>query len=195
MSPYHESKLSKTLHKIDVTLKPTRYDRELYMFNNTLDNETKYHKILNFHPIKLGEVTIEKNGMIVPFEDMDKQIDEYYNKHFKLNYGQKDYGMDKIVQLYIDGLVWTFEHYFNDYDEKRHRDYAKTWTYNYEFAPLLTQIYQNLKKNRSNPNYIEKIFTRVNSKKVERKDYFNSVEHLLYTSPGYNESYIPVWMI
>ena len=90
--------------------------------------------------------------------------------------------MERLVREYIDGLIWVFDFYFNNFDEDENRKFGHVWFYPYNHAPLLTQIYYYLKENKDFS--IIKRQQKIKEYLIPRKDYFNCLEHLMYVSPA-----------
>jgi 5'-3' exonuclease len=178
---FHKTNLEKSLDYLDPNLKITEYDEEIYKFDNMLD---EYTKGLNAYSLNLGYVGVDPNTYTWKTEKIQKSVQKYYNEFFGIDdINIKNPKMKALIQDYIDGLIWVFEFYFNQFDIKENRDLADIWHYKYTHAPLLTQIYHFLKSKENESDYYEKITDRLYKSKVNRKDYFNCIEHLMYVSP------------
>jgi 5'-3' exonuclease len=177
---FHKRNIEKSVDRIDPKLKITRYDEELYAFEHMLDD---YNKKLNAGNLKLGYISVDPNTYTFKTDKIVKSVSQYYDDFFGIkNISTNNPKLKKLIDNYFEGLVWVFEYYYNKFDENYHRDYANVWYYKYSHAPLLTQIYHHLKEEGN--GYINKITNNLNVFKVERPNYFNSLEHLMYVSPN-----------
>jgi len=176
---YHKIKLEKKLDYIDTKLKITPYDEEVYKLDNMLD---EYTKKLNAQELDLGFIDVDLHTYTFKSEKISKGVSRYYKTFFDIDNleGKK---MDDLVQKYIDGLIWVLNWYFNNYDINYNRNNANTWYYPYTQAPLTFQIYKHLEKNDKDKDYIKKISDRLNKYWVDRYEFFNSLEQLMYVSP------------
>lgn len=169
---FYQIKLSKTLNYLEENMKPTKYDEEVMRFESMLD---EYREMLDAKPVNLGKTYIEKDYLKT--NKVYDEVKQYYDDFF----GVKDINGKKIkevTQEYIDGLVWVFNHYYGDLD----RGKVSTWYFPYNKAPLMTQIYDVV--NKHDNDYFTKILERLKKKEVLRKDYFNTVEQLMYVTPA-----------
>nr|QBK88539.1 MAG: XRN 5'-3' exonuclease [Mimivirus LCMiAC01] len=176
---YHQMKLDKKLDYIDPKLKITPYDKEIYKLDNMLD---EYAKKLNAQELDFGYIGLDTRTYTFKSEKISKGVSRYYKTFFDIDNleGKK---MDDLVQNYLDGFIYVFEQYYNHYDIEFHRHNANTWFYPYTHSPLTTQIYKHLEKNDKDKNYIKKISDRLNKYWVDRSEFFNSLEQLMYVSP------------
>ena len=179
---YHHTNLEKKLDSIDRGLKITKYDEEVYKFENMLD---EYQKKLNAYTLNLGYIKIDPHSYIWKSEKVEKGVKRYYSEFFgltgELNNNNKQ--LTTILQSYIDGLVWVFEYYFNHFDIKENQSNAYTWFYPYTHAPLLTQLSNYLKVKANDKAYLSNIGKKVMSYKVPMKQYFTPLEQLMYVTP------------
>lgn len=173
---YHRTTLEKSLDHLDPNLKITKYDEEVYQLNRMLDD---YVKKLNSSAINLGYITLDPTTYVLKSEPIIKGINRYYKDYFEID-DLKGSKMKSVAHSYVEGLIWVFEYYFNNYNEKNHRLYANTWFYKYSKAPLLTQIYHYL---RDNQKEVINIKTDLQKYTVNREDYFNCLEQLMYVTP------------
>ena len=81
--------------------------------------------------------------------------------------------MDK----YLEGLVWVFDYYFNN--EKTTN--VDVWYYSYSHSPLLQDIFQYL--NKQSKDYISYKVNEFKKYQVSFENFFNPIEHMMYTSP------------
>ena len=136
------------------------YDKELFKFNNMLD---EYYIKFNAQPLKLDK----------------EHIEDYYSAYFDIklykdNVLTKD--AHKVMEDYFQGLLWVFDYYFNL------TDYVNTWYYPYERAPLMTHLLEYLDSIKQSD--VDKLFDGLDEFHVEKlKSYWNPVEQLIYVSP------------
>ncbi len=178
---HHRKKLEKSLEYLDPNLKITKYDQELYKFENMLD---EYTKKLNAYSLNLGYVSVDPNTYSWKTEKIDKGVKRYYAEFFNIrNISISSPEMQKLVHSYLQGLVWVFEYYFNNFNLEENSQVADTWFYEYSHAPLLSQIYEFLKTKTNNSTYIENISQGLLKFKVPRAEFFKTLEHLMYVMP------------
>jgi hypothetical protein len=91
--------------------------------------------------------------------------------------------MEKLIEDYIEGLIWVFDFYFNNFNIEENRLNADHWYYEHSHGPLLTQIYYFLKNKSGNQTYLDGLQKNLDKYKVKRDEFFNSLEHLMYVSP------------
>jgi len=177
---FHSIKLEKTLDSIDPNLPITEYDKEFYKFNNMLDH---YVKKFRAHTLNLGYITVDHHTYTFKSEKIEKGVQRYYKNFFNIeNINIKNPQLQNVIKEYLDGLIWVFNYYFNDFDINQNRLYVNTWYYKYTHAPLLTQIYHYLRY-MNNQNIINETFSRLKKNIVKMVDFFNCLEHLMYVSP------------
>lgn len=144
----------------------TVYDRELFKLDNMLDQYTTYFnaQLTDISKISVINQNSKLNLYIEPFIESTKR---YYTTKF--------HGTDikTVVRKYLEGLVWVFNYYFNDY---KLINKPNLWYYEYDHAPLLTSITKHFLDNDikkfSDYDYETNI-----------KLYFNPFEHFVYVSP------------
>nr|QBK89117.1 MAG: XRN 5'-3' exonuclease [Mimivirus LCMiAC02] len=177
---YHKMKLEKKLDYLDPNLKITPYDEEVYKLDNMLD---EYKKKLNAQELNLGYIDVDLRTYTFKSEKIVKSVSRYYKTFFDID-DVKGKKMDDLVQNYIEGFLWVLNWYYNNYDIEFNRHNANTWYYKYRRAPLASQIYWHLKKNNEDKDYIKKISDNLEKEYwVDRSEYFNSLEQLMYVSP------------
>lgn len=175
---FHKTNFKNSLQYIDLKLTPTEYDREIYKFEHMLD---EYQDKLNSHELELGKISLDKYSLTWKAEKIETGVKRYYNDFFNIkDIHHKNEHMEKLLQSYVKGLIWVFEYYFNNFDPDK---YTSVWTYSYLRAPLLTQIYYYMNDNKNNQNFIKNMTSEVNMSFIDKKHYFNPIEHLMYVSP------------
>jgi 5'-3' exonuclease len=160
-----------------------KYDKEVYLFNNMLDN---YAKILRNKPIVLVNNTDPPEKTISEYYKLFFDIDDYQfiqSKHELTNNNEK---LDNVIYNYLEGLVWTFEYYYNESSN------VSTWYYKEEKAPILRDIYLFINKNKNIFDIINKNLEKYKITNI--KNFFNPVEQLMYVLPynKYNKEIIPI---
>ena len=177
---HHKFNLEKSLNKLDHELKITKYDEEIYKLDNMLD---EYNKKLNATSLDLGYIAIDPQKYIWKTEKIEKGIERYYKDFFNIDINIKNYeasGMNKILNNYIEGLVWVFNYYYDIDTEISYK--PSIWFYKYTHAPLISQLYYFLKT--QNQNYIETLKNNLNKYAIEsNNEYFKPLSHLMYVSP------------
>lgn len=129
------------------------YEKELYKFEHMLDN---YQVKFNATPLQLTENNLNK----------------YYETYFDVKISKSD----PIMADYLEGLLWTFSHYYND------QYYINNWYYKHERAPLLKHLSAYVDK-LSREDFTN-VTTNLSIYKVKNlKSYWNPVEQLIYVSP------------
>ena len=175
---FHQTNFKNSLKYLDVELIPTQYDKEIYKFEHMLD---EYQDKLNSHELELGKISLDKYSFTWKAEKIEVGVKNYYNEFFGIdNIDHTDKQMEKLLKSYITGLIWVFEYYFNNFNPDK---YTSVWTYPYLRAPLLKQIYHYLNNNKTTTNFIDNITQKVNESFIEKINYFNTIEHLMYVSP------------
>jgi 5'-3' exonuclease len=172
---HHMQNLTKSLHYLDASLPVTAYDKEIYKFENMLD---EYTQKLNAHSLNLGYVSVHPKSYIWKTEKIDRGVRRYYAEFFDINdinVTGKD--MRELLDSYIEGLVWVFDYYYN----KPTKNKADTWFYKYTHAPLLTQLYMHLKT--QGDNYIMSMLDNIKQYKVPEEEFFKTLEHFMYVMP------------
>lgn len=136
------------------------YEKEVYQFEHMLDN---YYIKLNAEPLKLSK----------------KDIEGYYEKYFRIKIikdGKLTKESMKLMEDYIEGMLWVFNYYIND------KTYINKWYYKHERTPLLEHILMFL--NTIDEEYFNNIFNNLETFQVyDLKEYFNPIEQLIYVSP------------
>lgn len=191
-SDHHRNNLEKSLDYLDPNLKITKYDEEMYKFDNMLD---EYSKKLNSYSLNLGYVKIDTKTFTWKTEKIVKGVKRYYAEFFGItgDISLNNKEMTKVIESYITGLMWVFEYYFNNFDIGYNRQHAYTWFYEYTHAPLLSQIYQFLYSKKNVKNYLLNICDDVLKETARMDEYFNPLEHLMYVSPAKSPAMINIF--
>lgn len=180
---FHRDKLEKTLENLDPGLRITPYDEEVFKFENMLD---EYRDMFRADTLNLGYVKVDTKRYMWFGEKITKSIARYYHDFFgikgELNMDNKD--LTRVVEKYVEGIMWVFEHYFNHNSIKDNREVAQLWYYPYSKAPLFKQIYDFMKMKTDDPKYLEKLGKKVFSQSVPMEEFFNCLEHYMYTAPA-----------
>lgn len=188
---FHRDRLKRSLEYLGPNTEPTKYDIEMYKFNNMFD---EYRSKLDAKRLNLGYISVDPRTNTWKSEKIVEGVQRYYKEFFNISGSldtNKNPKLKSLVKEYLEGLVWVFEYYYNNFSEKYNRGYSDTWFYSYRSSPLLTQIYSYLDKNRDR-SIIKGITNELTKYRVDKKGYFNCLEHLMYTSPAPNiKSLIP----
>jgi hypothetical protein len=86
--------------------------------------------------------------------------------------------------------MWVFDYYYNSFDTTFYSKKSSDWYYKHERAPLLTQICNYFKKNKSNRELLTNYTKKVEQSYIYNSEYFNCVEQLMYVSPAKNIKWI-----
>ena len=171
---YHQSKLKASLDHLDANLTILEYDKEIYKMENMLDEY--FHKF-NAYKLQIGMITLDPNHLSWKSEKIIDGVKRYYNEFFDIEeISMKNKSMYNLVENYVKCLLSVFEYYYNWYDEKENRLNAQTWYYEYNKAPLMTQIYDYLNTLTDFENLNVMNYT-------ERENFFNPLEQLMYVTP------------
>jgi len=137
------------------------YQKELYKFEKMLD---EYYVKFNAGPLRLSK------DKIVP----------YYQKYFDVKlYDDKNHlthGANKVMEEYLEGLLWVFNSYYND------RTYVNIWYYPHERTPLLSDFVSYI--DSIDRDHFQKIYQSLPKYYVKKlSTYFNPLEQLCAVSP------------
>lgn len=182
---FHKTNLERSLAKIDPKLKITKYDEEIFKLDNMLD---EYAKKLNASSLDLGYVSIDQKTYVWKSEKIENSVKRYYYDFFSLNnIDVKNPEMSKMLNEYIEGLMWVFKYYYtNDIGTN---NIPSMWFYKYTHAPLVTQLYYFMKN--QNKDYIANTFNGLVKYEIKSSnDFFKPKEHLMYVSPINSYPYI-----
>jgi 5'-3' exonuclease len=174
-SDFHQEKLAKTLDYLGPNMKITKYDEEIYKFDNMFD---EYQKKLSAYKLNLGYVSIDPKTYTWKTAKIVDSVKRFYKEYFNIDdINVKHKKMKDLIYEYVRGLLWVFNFYFNGFNEDDNRRFGDAWFYPYNYAPLMTQIHEYLMT-------ISDLDTDFDEFKVPRQEYFNCLEHLMYVSPA-----------
>jgi len=154
--------------------KTTEYDIEIYKLEHMMD---KYKNMFNANSLRLGFVGIDPRKYVWISEKIATGVDRYYRDFFDISLNSSK--LDTVMNEYLEGLIWVFDYYFN-----RHSNLTSYWFYRYSHAPLLTQLYNFLK--RQHGDYVSNTIAKINKYWIPAKDYFQPMQHLIYITPVKN---------
>lgn len=175
---FHMMKLEKIIDSIDPDLIITNFDKEIYKFDNMLD---EYKQRLNHQPLDLGLVFIDPKTYTWKSEKIQKSVKNYYNQSFGVtDISIDNHKMFKLLSSYIEGFIWVMNYYYN---LQFHQENADVWFYQYNNAPLLTQLYYFMKNKNKEPNYLLNLELSLDQYKVNVENFFNQIENLFYVTP------------
>jgi 5'-3' exonuclease len=180
---FHQERLENSVKRVDKNWPVTKYDKESYLFQNMLE---EYTDRLNAGPINLGYVWIDPTTYTWKTEKIVEGVERYYEEFFGItDISIENEEMEKVLDTYLEGLVWVFEFYFNKLDANENKKWADRWFYRWSKAPLLTQLYRYMKKKSTeDPEYLEGVATNLKEYLIERDLYFNTLEHFMYVTPA-----------
>ena len=182
---FHTNLLQKSLDNLEVGTRITPYDEELYKFKNMVD---EYKDKMKQSTIDVGYIYISPDSFVFKTEDINKSIKVFYDDFFGIkDLDIKSKKIRDLVSSYIDGFVWCFEYYFNNYNIEEHHKLAHTWFFDYPRSPLLKQIYEfvlDVSREKDGKEYLEKAGEKLRKDfMVERKKFFSVLEQMMYVSP------------
>ncbi len=159
-------------------LRLTKYDIELYKFDNMTD---EYQKKLHAYHHDTGHISLDlENHCWIRQQKIVKHESTTLNR-------------DQVINSYLEALMWVFQSYFNSYDDDETK-FGDMWYYSLINAPFINEIIEYLNKNSNNPNFINQIYSGLSQYKIERTKYFTPIQQLLYVTPPFENSdlkYIP----
>jgi 5'-3' exonuclease len=129
---------------------------KLYAPNNFLERhkrkrcfeEDEYKKELwKMDNLKNKSEKEEKDNLQLGIDDKDIWKYRYYEYHFKVS-GQQDKFIDKLVIMYLDGIKWVSEYYFNECPDWK-------WSYLCHYAPFISDIARFIKEKNIDLNNIK----------------------------------------
>ncbi len=170
---FHQDKIKTFGHEVI-----TEYDKEVYQFENMLDN---YREKLSAYPVDLGRIWLGKKSWAWEAEKIERGVERFYYSYFGIDKMNRT-KLDNLMYEYMFGIFWVFNYYYNEYDDKMLQT-VSTWYYPHHKSPLMTQLYSYL--NRANlKELIKKLMTDLIKTRVNRIDFFNCIEQFMYVSPA-----------
>lgn len=159
----------------------TNYDKEYYLFSEMLDG---YKDKLNYEQLNIVNMEEKEEKTIKKYYEEVFKIDDYEFIESKHGVKKRSKKLDKVIHDYVEGLLWTFNYYYNEFPN------IINWYYKWENAPLLRDIYIYL---RDNDTILDDINKGLDKYYVEEKDFFNPLEQLMYNTPKTrdNEELVP----
>ena len=152
----------------------TKFDKEYYVFSNMLDH---YSKILKNEPLNLVNMTDNPEKTLGNYYKLFFDVDNYKfveNKH-SIRKGVQSTKLEEGIKQYIEGLIWTFNYYYNETNN------VSKWFYDLERAPILRDIFIYI---QNNPNCLRQAYNDLKAFDiVSLKDFFSPVEQLMYITP------------
>lgn len=145
--------------------KKNNYDIDVYKLENRLDN---YIHKLNAHKIQFGKVKLNLDSYTLENQSFNDSMKQYYDDFFT------NYDVSDIADKYIEGIIWSFEYYFNNSIDI---EFANLWVYKYHKAPLLHDVCNLLNK-------IDLDKFDLSQYHVDRSKYINHFQQLLYVVPA-----------
>lgn len=157
----------------------TKFDKEYYIFSNMLDH---YSKMLKNEPLNLVNMKDDPNKTLGNYYKLFFDVDKYKfieNKH-SIREGVQTMKLQNGIKKYIEGLIWTFNYYYNETNN------VSKWFYDGERAPILRDIYIYIK---NNPKCLKKAYNDLKTFEITSlKEFFSPVEQLMYITPKTNEN-------
>lgn len=157
----------------------TKYDKEYYIFSNMLDH---YSLILKNKPLNLVNMTDNPKKTLSNFYKKFFNIDEYnfIENKYSIKKGVQTNKLENCIKRYIEGLMWTFNYYYNETNN------VSNWFYDGERAPILRDIYIYL---YNNPSSLEQAYNDLKIYDIDSlKNYFSTIEQLMYITPRIEEN-------
>lgn len=188
-SKYHLEKIKRFMPSSSMMV--TDMDRELYEYEFMLG---KYRNIMNASDDKIGICELKYvNNQYIYIYDSFKNIQ---NNFYKLYSDKSDTSIlsnrknpkdsiNNMCEKYIEGVLWVYDFYYKKNDIKYNYNNVSTWFYEGHISPLITDIYEYLKKNQ-HTDIFNDITRNISKKIVNREKFFDSVYHYLYVTPKNN---------
>ena len=134
------------------------YDKEKILFENMLDEY--YTKLNKNYELPLGNPD-------VPFEDGKAK---YYNDFFK------DIDLSLVIKMYIDGLQWVLDYYFNGITYNK-------WFYMFDKSPLIQDIIMYLDEVEDSSIFENSKEGLVKCCSLSLTEQLTPLEQLIYITP------------
>ena len=165
--------ISKSYHIKNIT----NYDIECFKLKNSLDG---YRNIFNRDKYNIGQIHIDFNKC-----ELKKSFEKDIYDNYVFAFGEKNIeNHEKIVQRYLESVIWTFDYYYNNYDIDNNFNYASIYMYKYNRAPIIKHICEII-KNKNN-NYLNLIHEKIKKYYIPRNKFYNCYEQIIYISPVFD---------
>ncbi len=177
----HKQKLDATREGVYKTMPIIDFDKQKYKMENMLD---EYQKLFHAYKSKMGKVSLDLKNYKLIEEDYDEDINAFYKK-LGIDCQNDVSKLDALILSYIEGLLWTFNNYFNSYDDNEdvHGD---MWYYKYDESPLMSHIAQFM--NKQNEIFLQTVNKNMKQYKIAVDNYFSTISQLLYVTPPYDDN-------
>jgi len=166
-SPFLKKKFENSMSHIDKNIKLTKFDEEIFKMDNMLD---EYSYIFNHSNFKFGDIEYH-NKLKYKMTDANQSVNHFY-KNFKI---------EKLVDDYMDSLIWIFNNYFNYINDQNYSSQSNLWFYPHSESPLLKHIVEHM--DRYDQDYMDMRANYLYNLRIENNLYLNPTHHLLYTLP------------
>jgi 5'-3' exonuclease len=175
----HKQKLDVTREGVYKTMSIIDYDKQKYKMENMLD---EYQKLFHAYKSKMGKISLDLKNYELTETNLDDDIDTFYKK-LGIDYQNDISKLDTLILSYIEGLIWTFNNYFNSYDDNEDV-FGDVWYYKYDESPLMSHIAQFMKK--QNDMFLQTVNKNMKQYKIAVNNYFSTISQLLYVTPPYD---------
>jgi 5'-3' exonuclease len=136
------------------------------------------------------ENIIKMTRKFIDYEDMlgsnikqevsfDSYIANYYSSYIGVKTREE---INMVNREYLNGLIWTFDFYFNKNDMGYNYKNVSTWFYRYDRAPLLSDITRSLKY-FVDKKLMHQFTNNINKTLVKRELFMTRHGQMLYTLP------------
>ena len=153
------------LEQIHPQMTITTYDKEIYKFDNRLD---EYRDLIGIENSKLGYINISVSSFNNHYRVhtdayLDYNIDDYYRKNNIIQ--NKD-----LCKEYVTGLLWNLDFYLNLNDNQTNN--ICTWNYSYNISPFIVDLYNYLNTVSDKNIFLENIYKQNYLKKIKELHIF-----------------------
>lgn len=163
-------KLNLNLNTASHSIRDTRFRNKIQEMNAFQRQEFQAMNMLDEYYEKFNAQTLD----LTP-----SGVTKYYQTYFNIELGWNAKHLSdeavEVMQHYIEGLLWVFEYYYNDFS------YLNVWYYRFERSPLLRHVVMYLKM--INRETFRAISQNLPTYQIKASDFFNPVEQLIYVSP------------
>lgn len=179
---YLEDPVNKLIYDLKGSLTP--YDEDIILLDWKLgDYEIKLNSLLSGpNDVNFGIIDINFNNYQLYMPQIDR--DYYYQSYLGVLPQDKKKKLD-ILREYLFGLIWTFDFYFNKNNKEYNLLHVSTWFYSYHRSPLLQGIVEYLEF-YIKTDKVHHFNDKINENLIDRNDFLNRYEQLLYTVPKNN---------